>query len=185
ASIVGEVVPAHEFYDYEAKYLDEGSKLLIPAPVGEGTAEQARELAVRAFKAVDAAGMARVDFFLERGTGQLYVNELNTIPGFTRISMYPKLWEASGVSFQQLVARLIQLARGHSGQRRASPDCQRRRIGPGGGWQSEHLLARPLRPGAAGVGASLGAVSRGPGGAARPGRGPRHRVVTGGRASGG
>ena len=110
ASIVGEVVPAHEFYDYEAKYLDEGSKLLIPAPVGEGTAEQARELAVRAFKAVDAAGMARVDFFLERGSGQLYLNELNTIPGFTRISMYPKLWEASGVSFQQLVERLIQLA---------------------------------------------------------------------------
>ena len=110
ASIVGEVVPAHEFYDYEAKYLDQGSKLLIPAPVGEGIAGQARELAVRAFKAVDAAGMARVDFFLERRTEKLYLNELNTIPGFTRISMYPKLWDASGLSFQQLVERLIQLA---------------------------------------------------------------------------
>lgn len=110
ASIVGEVVPAHEFYDYEAKYLDQGSKLLIPAPVGEGIAEQARELSVRAFKAVDAAGMARVDFFLEQHTDKLYLNELNTIPGFTRISMYPKLWEASGLSFPQLVERLIQLA---------------------------------------------------------------------------
>ncbi len=110
ASIVGEVVPAHEFYDYEAKYLDQGSKLLIPAPVGEGIAGQARELALRAFKAVDAAGMARVDFFLERRTDKLYLNELNTIPGFTRISMYPKLWEASGVSFQHLVERLIRLA---------------------------------------------------------------------------
>jgi D-alanine-D-alanine ligase len=131
ASIVGEVVPAHEFYDYEAKYLDEGSKLLIPAPVGEGTAEQARELAVRAFKAVDAAGMARVDFFLERSSGQLYLNELNTIPGFTRISMYPKLWEASGVSFPQLVERLIQLAMERFEDKQRSQTAIDSRLHPG------------------------------------------------------
>lgn len=110
ASIVGEVVPAHEFYDYEAKYLDEGSQLLIPAPVPAAISDQARELSLRAFKAVDAAGMARVDFFLERASDRLFLNELNTIPGFTRISMYPKLWEASGVPYPQLVERLIQLA---------------------------------------------------------------------------
>ncbi len=110
ASIVGEVVPAHEFYDYDAKYLDEGSQLLIPAPISAETAEEVRAQAVRAFRAVDAAGMGRVDFFLERPTGQIYVNEINTIPGFTRISMYPKLWEASGLPYPALVDRLIQLA---------------------------------------------------------------------------
>ncbi len=110
ASIVGEVVPAHEFYDYEAKYLDEGSKLLIPAPIDERTADEVRTMAVKAFAAVDAAGMARVDFFLERTTGRLFLNELNTLPGFTRISMYPKLWEASGLPYARLIDRLIELA---------------------------------------------------------------------------
>jgi D-alanine-D-alanine ligase len=110
ASVVGEVVPAHEFYDYDAKYLDEGSRLLIPAPVDAVVAQEARSMALRAFQAVDAAGMARVDFFLERTNGRLLVNELNTIPGFTRISMYPKLWEASGLSYPKLIERLVELA---------------------------------------------------------------------------
>ncbi|TMC64932.1 MAG: D-alanine--D-alanine ligase [Chloroflexota bacterium] len=110
ASVVGEVVPAHEFYDYEAKYLDEGSRLLIPAPVDDAVAQEARRMAVRAFQAVDAAGMARVDFFLERTSGRLLLNELNTIPGFTRISMYPKLWEASGLPYPKLIERLVELA---------------------------------------------------------------------------
>ena len=110
ASVVGEVVPAHEFYDYEAKYLDEGSELLIPAPIDDTVGEEVRSLAIRAFQAVDAAGMARVDFFMERKSGRLFVNELNTIPGFTRISMYPKLWEASGLPYPKLVERLIELA---------------------------------------------------------------------------
>jgi D-alanine-D-alanine ligase len=110
ASIVGEVVPAHEFYDYDAKYLDEGSRLLIPAPVDDAVAQEARSMAVRAFQAVDAAGMARVDFFLERTSDRLVVNELNTIPGFTRISMYPKLWEASGLPYPKLIERLVELA---------------------------------------------------------------------------
>ena len=110
ASVVGEVVPAHEFYDYEAKYLDEGSRLLIPAPVDPDVAENVRSIAIRAFLAVDAAGMARVDFFMERSSGRIIVNELNTLPGFTRISMYPKLWEASGLSYPRLIERLVDLA---------------------------------------------------------------------------
>lgn len=110
ASVVGEVVPAHEFYDYEAKYLDEGSRLIIPADIPPGVAGEVRAMAVRAFLAVDAAGMARADFFLDRATGTVYVNEVNTIPGFTRISMYPKLWEASGLPYPRLLDRLIELA---------------------------------------------------------------------------
>src|SRR5712691_5879755 len=110
ASVVGEVVPAHEFYDYDAKYLDEGSRLLIPAAIEAGVAEEVRGMALRAFQAVDAAGMARGDFFMERKTGRILVNELNTIPGFTRISMYPKLWEASGLSYPKLIERLVDLA---------------------------------------------------------------------------
>jgi D-alanine-D-alanine ligase len=109
-SVVGEVVPAHEFYDYDAKYLDEGSRLVIPAAIDAGVAEEVRSMAVRVFQAVDAAGMARVDFFMERTTGRVLVNELNTIPGFTRISMYPKLWEASGLSYPKLIERLVELA---------------------------------------------------------------------------
>jgi D-alanine-D-alanine ligase len=110
ASVPGEIVPAHEFYDYEAKYLDSGSRLIIPAALSPAQERLVRDLAVRAFKALDLAGMARVDFFLDRHTGAVLVNELNTIPGFTQISMYAKLWEASGLSFSKLVDRLIELA---------------------------------------------------------------------------
>ncbi|HEY0493157.1 MAG TPA: D-alanine--D-alanine ligase family protein [Candidatus Dormibacteraeota bacterium] len=110
ASVVGEVVPIREFYDYEAKYLDEGSRLIIPAEIPANLSDQMRAMAVQAFQAVDAAGMARVDFFLERGTDRVYLNEVNTIPGFTQISMYPKLWEASGLPYQRLLERLVELA---------------------------------------------------------------------------
>jgi len=110
ASVPGEIVPCNDFYDYRAKYLDEGSKLLIPAPIPTEAAEEVRRLAIEAFKAVDCAGMARVDFFLEKGTGRVYLNEINTIPGFTKISMYPKLWEASGLPYARLLDRLIELA---------------------------------------------------------------------------
>jgi len=110
ASVPGEIVPGHEFYDYEAKYIDEGSRLLIPAPLDEKATKRAQELAVAAFNAVDCAGMARVDFLLDKDTGELYVSEINTIPGFTQISMYPKLWEANGLSYSELIDRLIELA---------------------------------------------------------------------------
>ncbi len=110
ASVAGEVVPVNEFYDYEAKYIDEGSALLIPAPIPAETADLARRYAVAAFQAIDAAGLARVDYLLDRDTGRLYLNEINTLPGFTSISMYPKLWEASGVSYSDLIDRLVTLA---------------------------------------------------------------------------
>src|ERR1700704_3280816 len=109
ASVVGEIVPGAEFYDYRAKYLDAGSQALIPADISPDLADEVRRMAVAAFKAVDAAGLARVDFFLERGTDRLYVNEINTMPGFTEISMYPKLWQASGLSFSELVTRVAEL----------------------------------------------------------------------------
>jgi D-alanine-D-alanine ligase len=110
ASIPGEVVPGNEFYDYAAKYLAGTSKLLIPAPLSPEQTRQIQELAIAAFRAVDGAGMARVDFLLSRRDGRIYVNEINTIPGFTSISMYPKLWEASGLSYPALIDRLIELA---------------------------------------------------------------------------
>lgn len=110
ASIPGEIIPSREFYSYEAKYVDNASELLIPAPIPEATAKRAQELAVQAFKAIDCQGMARVDFLLDQDSGELYLNELNTIPGFTSISMYPKLWEACGLPYSQLVDRLIELA---------------------------------------------------------------------------
>jgi D-alanine-D-alanine ligase len=111
ASVPGEIVPSREFYDYEAKYTDGGSsKLLIPAPLTEAAREAVRTLAIAAFKAVDCAGMARVDFLLAGDSAVLYVNELNTIPGFTTISMYSKMWEASGLSYPALLDRLIALA---------------------------------------------------------------------------
>jgi len=110
ASVPGEIIPCNEFYDYRAKYLDEGSELLIPAPLSEETSARVRALAIQAFLAIDCAGMARVDFFLCKETGRLYINELNTIPGFTPISMYPKLWEASGIPYAELLDRLIELA---------------------------------------------------------------------------
>lgn len=110
ASVVGEVVPGHEFYDYEDKYVDDASQLLIPAPIPAEVSEEVRGLAMRAFRVLDCAGMARVDFFLERQTHRVLLNEVNTIPGFTAISMYPKLWEATGVGLPELVQRLIDLA---------------------------------------------------------------------------
>jgi D-alanine-D-alanine ligase len=109
ASVVGEILPGAEFYDYRAKYIDSGSQAIIPADIPSETAQQVRSLAVSAFSAVDAKGLARVDFFLDRASGQLYLNEINTMPGFTEISMFPKLWEASGVSFAELVTRIAEL----------------------------------------------------------------------------
>jgi D-alanine-D-alanine ligase len=110
ASVPGEVLPSREFYSYESKYLDGTTELVIPAPLPPETADEIRRMAVTAFKAVDCAGMARVDFFVEKGTGRIYLNEINTIPGFTSISMYPKLWEASGLPYSKLVDRLVDLA---------------------------------------------------------------------------
>ena len=110
ASVPGEIVPSREFYDYEAKYLDEGSKALVPADLPATVADQVRRLSIDAFKAIDGAGMSRVDFLLERATSTLYLNEVNTIPGFTTISMFAKLWAASGVDYPALLDRLIALA---------------------------------------------------------------------------
>ena len=110
ASVCGEILPSREFYTYESKYLDGTSVSQIPAELPAETAEQIREYAVRAYKLIDSAGMARVDFFVEKDTNRIYLNELNTIPGFTKISMYPELWQASGLPYHQLVDRLIELA---------------------------------------------------------------------------
>ncbi len=110
ASTPGEIVPGNEFYDYAAKYLDDNSELIIPARLAPEQARAVQELAVAAFKAVDGAGLARVDFLLDGESGEIYLNELNTLPGFTRISMYPKLWEASGIDYPDLVDRLLDLA---------------------------------------------------------------------------
>jgi D-alanine-D-alanine ligase len=111
ASVPGEIVPDREFYDYDSKY-SAGSRteLRIPAPLDDRTTALVRELAVRAFRAVDACGYARVDFFIERGSGRPLVNEINTIPGFTSISMFPKLWEATGLPYPALLDRLLELA---------------------------------------------------------------------------
>jgi D-alanine-D-alanine ligase len=112
ASVPGEVVPDREFYDYDSKYSAASRTVLkIPAPLPAAAAEEVRRMAVAAFQAVDAAGFARVDFFVERDTGRVLLNEINTIPGFTSISMYPKLWEASGLPYADLLARLVDLAR--------------------------------------------------------------------------
>jgi D-alanine-D-alanine ligase len=110
ASIIGEVIANNEFYDYNAKYIDNKSQIIIPAPIPQATAEEVRRQAVTAFVALDLSGLARADFFLEKESGRIYINEVNTIPGFTQISMYPKLWEASGLSYPQLLDRLIELA---------------------------------------------------------------------------
>lgn len=109
-SLPGEIIPSREFYDYEAKYLDEGSKSVIPADLPAAIVTEVRRLSVEAFRAIDAAGLARVDFLMARDTGAIYLNEINTMPGFTTISMYAKMWEASGVGYTELVDRLIQLA---------------------------------------------------------------------------
>jgi D-alanine-D-alanine ligase len=110
ASIPGEVVPSREFYDYRAKYIDDDSELLIPAPLDVEMTQRVRQMALSAYKALDCAGMARADFLLDKVSGELWMNELNTIPGFTQISMYPKLWQATGISYAELIDRLIELA---------------------------------------------------------------------------
>jgi len=111
ASVVGEIIPCNEFYDYEAKYSKNStSEIKIPAELPEETSETIREYSVRAFKALGCAGLSRVDFFVHRKTGKVYINEINTMPGFTSISMYPKLWEACGISYKELIGILIELA---------------------------------------------------------------------------
>ncbi|HSG26558.1 MAG TPA: D-alanine--D-alanine ligase family protein [Anaerolineales bacterium] len=110
ASVCGEVLPGEEFYSYEAKYHDETSRTLVPAELAEETSERIRELAIKAFQVCDLAGLARVDFFIDLDSGGIFINELNTIPGFTQISMYPMLWEASGIGNQELVDRLVEYA---------------------------------------------------------------------------
>ncbi len=116
ASVPGEIIPSREFYSYEAKYIDDSSNLIIPAPIPPELAQWVQQLAVQAYRAVDCAGMARVDFLLEKNKsqrgepGEVYLNEINTIPGFTKISMYPKLWEESGLPYPALVDRLVELA---------------------------------------------------------------------------
>jgi D-alanine-D-alanine ligase len=109
ASVPGEIVPAAEFYDYNAKYIDEGSQLMIPANISKKKQKEVQEMAIAAFRAVDCSGLGRVDFLLDPKTEKLYLNEINTMPGFTSISMYPKLWGASGISYPELIDRLIQL----------------------------------------------------------------------------
>jgi D-alanine-D-alanine ligase len=127
ASVVGEVVPGKEFYDYEAKYLSEGSDLIVPAKLTKAQTKQVREMAIAAFQACDCAGLARVDFLMEPGragsgkSGRIFVNEINTLPGFTSISMYPRLWAASGVAYPKLIDRLLELGM----ERRADKDRNR------------------------------------------------------------
>ena len=110
ASVPGEIIPHREYYDYAAKYLEEGTRLEIPAKLSTAQRKKIQEYAVRAYRAIDCAGMARADFFVEKKTSRIFINELNTIPGFTSISMYPKMWEASGLSYSALIDRLIQFA---------------------------------------------------------------------------
>jgi D-alanine-D-alanine ligase len=111
ASVVGEIIPSHDFYDYDAKYKSPDSRLEIPARLDDAKMTEIRNLALQSFKAIDGSGLSRVDFFLEKESGKVWINEINTMPGFTPISMYAKLWDASGVSFEQLVRRLIVLGR--------------------------------------------------------------------------
>jgi D-alanine-D-alanine ligase len=121
ASVPGEIVPSGDFYDYAAKYEDGSSRLLIPAPLSHGVSDAVRALAIDAFRALELCGMARIDFFLEKETDRILLNEVNTLPGFTPISMYPKLWEATGLSYRGLLTRLIELALERS-------DANRRRV---------------------------------------------------------
>jgi D-alanine-D-alanine ligase len=117
ASVAGEILPAREFYDYEAKYLDEGSSVRIPAELSDEDHATVRRMAVEAFLAVDAAGLGRVDFLLDGTTGRILVNEINTLPGFTTISMYAKLWAASGLEYPALLDRLVRLAIDRHGEK--------------------------------------------------------------------
>ena len=111
ASVPGEIIPSREFYDYESKYLDQGSQAIVPAELPKKLFEHVRKLSIEACKAIDGAGMARVDFLLSRTDSALFINEVNTIPGFTTISMFAKMWAASGVDYPALLDRLIALAR--------------------------------------------------------------------------
>ena len=117
ASVAGEIVPSDVFYSYKAKYVDDDSELIIPAKIAQDLTDSAQQIAIEAYKAIDCAGMARVDFLLEHETDRLYLNEINTIPGFTNISMYPKLWEATGLGYRELLDRLIDLGMQRHGQR--------------------------------------------------------------------
>jgi D-alanine-D-alanine ligase len=123
ASVPGEIIPADEFYSYDAKYHDDRSQLIIPARLSAELVAKVQEYAIHSFKVINCSGMARVDFLLDRETNKLFLNELNTIPGFTQISMYPKLWNASGISYPELVDRLIDLAL----ERKAERDAIERR----------------------------------------------------------
>jgi D-alanine-D-alanine ligase len=118
ASVPGEIVPSTEFYDYSAKYLDEGSQLIIPAKLTKSETKRVRELAIAAFRAVDCSGLARVDFLMDPPSRKIYLNEINTMPGFTSISMYPKLWAATGVTYPELIDRLIQLGLERHGEKK-------------------------------------------------------------------
>ncbi len=124
ASVVGEIIPACEFYDYDAKYVNAASRTMIPADIDEETAAKVREVSLRAFRAIDGSGLARVDFFLDRHTGDVWLNEINTMPGFTSISMYPKLWGASGVPFGDLIRRLVRLGQERFRERAAYAEAQ-------------------------------------------------------------
>ena len=116
----GEINPRHEFYSYQAKYLDEnGAELLVPASLSAEQAQEVRSLAGLAFSTLGCEGLARVDFFLDRHSGKFYFNEVNTLPGFTSVSMYPKLWEASGIPYQELLSRLIDLALHRAAEKKA------------------------------------------------------------------
>lgn len=119
ASLPGEIIPRADFYDYQSKYLDDSAQLVVPAPLRPEQVEKIQELALKSFQVLECQGMARVDFFLERATEDIYVNEINTIPGFTSISMYPKLWQASGMAYSELIDRLIELAMERHRQRQA------------------------------------------------------------------
>ncbi len=109
-SICGEIIPSKEFYDYEAKYLDDNSELIIPANITDKLSDETRDIAARAFRALDAKGLARIDFFVNPKTENIYINEINTMPGFTEISMYPKLWEDTGISYKELLTEVIELS---------------------------------------------------------------------------
>jgi D-alanine-D-alanine ligase len=130
ASLPGEIVPSNEFYDYDAKYVDGKSAIFIPAPLPRAAITAIKKLAVQAYRAIDCAGMARADFFYVARTKKVYINELNTIPGFTSISMYPKMWEASGLPFSRLLDRLVDLAR----ERHAAKMALRRTYDPSKEW---------------------------------------------------
>ena len=117
ASLPGQIVPCNDFYDYKAKYIDDRSALIIPAQLQPETVQQVQELAIKAFLMLDCAGLARVDFFVDEKARKIWINEINTLPGFTAISMYPKLWEASGIPFPELLRRLVELAEERAAKR--------------------------------------------------------------------